>query len=829
MATTTNTLPHDTYANQTTPLWATAAAGQQFNSPSVVKNDVDPATAGLTTFVSDDISTASLTFNTIPIGTALNEIVMGGVTDGITLLTNGEPTMNSRPGETAVVGDLAITSRQTGGTWVFNNNELSYNGVKQLTGDATYSQLGENTYSDQYGLNVWNVNSSNKTTTLSDREIYFTTTTPGTTTTNTYDFISTLVPNQTTANPLVRDPNTRTPQPYQDAYFSTYGASTTITTSPTKPYLITVENTGATNAYIGARLQLTSTPDDWIKAGEFPLWFEFDLFDPGIYRYSFINQGAGFGQTGLLTDIRNTAGVLTFEAIGSGTPTTYTAGDFITIIYEWIDKPTGQAKVTIAKNNVFVSSSPTGLTTASDVIPLFASISAVAPGFFFNLNWNWGTTSKIISSFNGWEWTTGLGGLYPIGNTALRPLASGSSPPGNLYNSVFLLGGCDMTSPPISAGVGQTITIAAYKGEKIGSGTLRIFQNTVNLIYSGGVGSAWSSGAITTAVSTGSDTFTFQYISATDILSLQRIQISYNAPVDVLDGGMGMNGTLLNVGQGNYYSAPTMSFSSSNISVTKPINMNANTISNATFSGTSTGTFVGNVQTNSITPISPATYTAIGNFDLNTNTLSRGTIRPFNIGNSAPFSNVVMLCPLNMNNQNILQANTINSETILNQGGIDTFGLTSSNINSTNAGTNLLIGSNSFQVNLSNVGYLYGRGQFAPMLINMVDTINQVSACATGGIYIQTNFGGFRQLMIPLVPTWSRSTTECYILAGDNYTATDGYLLAGKTELVIYDQFLTVLSVHTNNVDTPRTFLNTDLILNTPNRLYTYRPYLAGL
>jgi hypothetical protein len=823
------TLPYGTYANPTTPLWATANAGQSFTSPSVVINDVVPATAGMTTTVSSDVTTASFTFNTIPAGTSLNEIVMGGVTDGITLLTNGEPTMNSRPGETAVVGDLAITSRQTGGTWVFNNNELSYNGVKQLTGDSTYSQLGENTYSDQYGLNVWNVNSQLKTTTLSDAQIYFTTTTNGTTTTNTYDFISTLVPNQATANPLVRDPNSRTPQPYQDAYFSTYGASTTITTSPTKPYLISVENTGVTTAYIGARLQLTSTPNDWIKASEFPIWFEFDAFDPGVNRYDFINQGAGFGQTTLIEDIRNTAGVLTFLAIGSSTPTTFVAGDFITIIYDWIDKPTGQAKVTIAKNNVFISSSPTGLTTASDVIPLFASITAVAPGFFFNLNWNWGTTSKIINSFNNWEWTNGLGGLYPIGNTALRPLASGSSPPGNLYNSVFLLGGCEMTSPPISAGVGQTITISAFKGEKIGSGTLRIFQNVVNLIFSGGVGSAWSSGAITTAVSTGSDTFTFQYISATDVLSLQRIQISYNAPVDVLDGGMGMNGTLVNIGAGDYYSAPTMSFSSSNVLVTKPINMNGNTISNATFSGTTTGTHVGNVQTNSITPISPATFTSIGNFDLNTNTLSRGTIRPYYIGNANPFSNVNMLCPLDMSNQDILQANTINSVGISNQGSVISLGVNTANLDSLSAGSNILMGYNSFQMNLSNVANVIGRGQFAPMNMTMLDTINQVSACPTGAIYIQTNFDGFKTVMIPLVPTWTRSTTECYQLGAPNYTATEGYLLAGKTELVIYDQFLTVLSFHTNNLDVPRTFLNADLILNTPNRLYTYRPYLAGL
>jgi hypothetical protein len=823
MATTTNTLPHDTYANETTPLWATAGAGQSFVSPSVVVNTVVPSTAGMTTTVSDDVTTASFQFNTIPAGTALNEIEMSGATNGITLLTNGEPTLYTAPGETGVIGDLAITSRQTGGTWVFNNNELSYNGVKQLTGGSNYAQLGENTYTDQYGLSVWNVNSSNKTTTLSDREIYFTTTTPGTVTTQTYDFVSTLVPNQATANPLVRNPNTRTPQPYQDAFFSPYNANSGITTSPTKPYTITVQNTAATISFIGARLQLSSIPDDWIKGSEFPIWFEFTAFDPGIYRYSFINQGAGFGQTTLVGDIRNQAGVLTFEAIGSVSPTTFTVGDFISIIYEWIDKPTGQAKVTIAKNNVVVSSSPTGLTTASDVIPLFASISTVAPGFFFNLNLNWGTVSKVISSFDDWEWTNGLGGLYPTGNTALRPLASGSSPPGFLYNSVYLLGGCSMTSPPISSGVGLTITIAAYKGEKIGSGTLRIFQNGVNLIFTGGVGSAWSSGTITTAVSTGSDTFTFQYLSATDVLSLQRIQISFNSPVDVLDGGMGMNGTVLNIGQGNYYSVPTISMTSSNVNFTKNINLGTNTISNGTFNGTSTGTFSGNITTNSITPISPATSTQVGNLNLsnatisNVGILSTNSITGQGLGTLSVGSTIYMTTQ-----QNISNVGTLSSVNITNSSNITTAQLNG-------AVSQLDVGLISPTNNFWNVNTITGRGSNFPMLITMCDTINQVSAVATGGIYIQTNFGGFRELMIPLVPTWNRSTTECYTLAGDNYLGTQGYLLAGKSQLVIYDQFLTILSIHTNNVDTPRSFLNTDLILNSPNRLYTYRAYLPGL
>jgi hypothetical protein len=178
MATTENTLPYGTYANATTPLWASAQSGQQFVSPSAVVNQLIPPTAEITTIVNDNAQEGAFTLNTIPEGTPLNEIRLEGVTNGISLYTNGEPTFASYPGETAVIGDLTIISQQTGGLWRFNNNELSYNGVKQLTGDTQYTQLGENTYSDQYGLNVWNVNSSNKTTTLEDVSIYFTTTTP---------------------------------------------------------------------------------------------------------------------------------------------------------------------------------------------------------------------------------------------------------------------------------------------------------------------------------------------------------------------------------------------------------------------------------------------------------------------------------------------------------------------------------------------------------------------------------------------------------------------------------------------------------------------------
>jgi len=825
------TLPYGTYANPTTPLWATAGAGQQFVSPSEVTNDLVPATAEITTIVNADV-TGSFQLNTIPNGTPLNEIKLEGLTNGIGLYTNGQPTLLSAPGNTAVLGDLQVVSQQTGGTWTFNNNELSYNNVKQLTGDATYTQLGENTYSDQYGLNVWNVASSNKTTTIEDDGVYFTTTTNGSTTTNTYDFISPLVPNRTTANPLVRNPNSRTPLSPNDAHFEPYNVASGVSVSPTKPYLVSCTNVLGVNALIGYRLQLSSTPNDYIKASEFPLWFEFDAFDPGVNTFSFINQGAGFGQTSIITNYKNTAGTLSFETLGGSTPTTFVVGDYITIIYEWIDIPTGQAQVLIAKNNVLISSSPTGLLLSSDVIPLFTSTNNVAPGYTFTTDLNWGNTSPIIASFNGWEWSAGLGGLYPRNNTALAPASSGSNPPAILYDSVFLLGGCSMTSPPISSGQGLTITIAGFKGSKLGTGTLQIFQNTFSQIYSGVITNAWTSGTIATAVSTGSDTFTFVYTSSTDVLSLQRITISYVTPVDVLDAGMGMNGTSLQLGVGNYITTPTITMTSSNVVLTKPINMSNQTISNiSNLSATS-------INTNSISTISPATTLSVNN-PINMNAFSLlnvNVIRPIEIQPyGGAITSVTFNAPMNMNFSNIsnvgtLSTSAINSTNISNLSNISTNSLTGNSVDALNGGANLSIGLNSFQQSLWNVDTITGRSSSFPAIITMTNTLNQIPAIPTGAIYIQVNFDGFKQVCVPLIPTFDRTNTLVYPLSPPNYLSTDGYTIAGKSVLTVFDaSTLTILEQHTNNGTAPRFYAGNQLTLNTSAIEYTYKVNLSAL
>jgi hypothetical protein len=180
-----------------------------------------------------------------------------------------------------------------------------------------------------------------------------------------------------------------------------------------------------------------------------------------------------------------------------------------------------------------------------------------------------------------------------------------------------------------------------------------------------------------------------------------------------------------------------------------------------------------------------------------------------------------------MSNRDILQANTINSTTISNQAGIYSFSLFTPFISSSTA--TLDIGLSNATTNIWNANTIVGRGSNFPMYMSMVESINQVPAIPTGVIYIQVNFDGFKQVCVPLIPTFTRSDTQCYPLSNPNYLSTDGYTLSGKSELLIYDQFLTLLSSHTNSGDTPRFFSNGDLILNTPNRLYSYRVLLNAL
>jgi hypothetical protein len=112
----------------------------------------------------------------------------------------------------------------------------------------------------------------------------------------------------------------------------------------------------------------------------------------------------------------------------------------------------------------------------------------------------------------------------------------------------------------------------------------------------------------------------------------------------------------------------------------------------------------------------------------------------------------------------------------------------------------------------------------------MVSTLNQVPAIPTGVIYIQVNFDGFKQVCVPLIPTFDRTNTLCYPLSSPNYLSTDGYTIAGKSVLTIFDaSTLTILEQHTNNGTGPRFFAGTAMVLNTSAIEYTYQVNLGAL
>jgi len=815
MATTQNTLPYGTYANPTTPLWATANAGQQFTSPSEVVNQLIPPTAELSTIVNND-GTARFELNTIPNGTPLNEIRFEGVNNGIVLFTNGEPTLVSTSSTTGVIGDFFVTSQQTGGTWGFNNNELAYNGVKQVTGDQTFTQLGENTYTDTYGLSVWGLGGSSKTSTISDREIYFTTSTGGSNTNQTYSFVSPLVPFTTTGDPNRITPNPRTPLYPNDASFfpNTAGSTLTVTGGSGTPYSVQVTNTsgGATS---GIGVSIARSNGDNLYSTNFPFWVEIEIFDPLTSQYLFYD---GASLVELLKEIKKVGGVITGIPANSLSPVTFVVGDKVRAVYEWADKVNKIPRIVITKNNVTLSTLNLPVVPfVAQYEPTFFNTTSIANGFSYTLPFNYGNTSDIIASFNDWEWTAGLGGLYGYDNLNYKPAPSGSSPNSTtFYSIVYLKENCRFTSPPIIINNNVVVTISAYSGSRFGTGTINVYVNNA-LIYTSVASPSWIQGSLGTYTSTGSDTIVFEFVgSPNDTLSLQRINLNYNNAVDVLDGGMGMNGTDLHIGAGNYYSFPTIAMTTSNINITKPINMNTFAISNGSFSG--------NINTNSIAPISPATSTQVGNLNLSNSIISNVGILSTNSLTAQGVGTLSIGSPISMSaGQNISNVGTLSSVNISNSGYILTPVL-----NSTTA--TLDIGTLVATTNIYNTNSITGRSAGFPLYINLCSTLNRVPAIPTGIIYIQTNFGGFRRLAIPLIPTQELTDTTMYSLAGDNYTGTEGYTIAGHSTLSVWGPPYTAPAEEFfNSGEAPRFYAGSQMVLNSATAKYIYKVYLPSL
>jgi len=822
MSTTQNTLPYGTYANADTPLWATAGAGQQFVSPSEVTNDVIPPTTTITTIVNND-NTGSFQLNSIPAGTPFNEIKLEGLTNGIGLYTNGEITLTSAPNSTAVLGDLQIVSRQTGGTWTFNNNELAYNNVKQLTGDTTFTQLGENTYSDAAGLNVWNVTSSNSTTTIGDTDIEFYTSTGGSNLNLTYGFTSQLVPNITTTDPSIKTANPRTPIFPNDALFDPNNAASllNITGGSGTPYSIQVTNNGVTTTS-GIGCSIYKTNGDNLYSSDFPFWIELTMFDPGSIQYGLFNNG-DITNFNLVTQIKNVAGILSFIPLGSLTPVTYSVGDKVRVLYEWDDQAHTIIRVTVTKNNVTLTRNILTSFYITQIEPVFYNTTAIAPGYIYTVVFNYGNTSPIIAGFNDWEWSAGLGGMYGFGNTGLSPAASGSSPNSTTYwSTVYLQHSGVLTSPPITLQPGLSVTISAYKGSKLGRGTLNIYQNNVTLVYSSVITSSWTQTNIGTFTTTGSDTLTFVWTDTgplTDVLSLQRINLNYNNALDILIGGIGKSGTAINMGYGNFLTTPSLQLTSSIINAFKPLDMSNNNISN-----------VGTLRTNTISDVGGGgQVNVLANLDMYN--FSIGNVYEVNTQRINPVSsNIIVGGNFNMSNHYISNVLVTSTASLDAQNVTGTTATYTPYLNSTSNTTDLNIGySATKRVNINNAGLITGSAAGSPYLtLQFCELINGGPACATGSVWYTANFGGYRNLACPLPPSQTRRTgTDITAFSSvDDYISTVGYTLPPYSELVIFG-FGSPLAVFTNNAATPQTISNNYFTLDNPNIAYTLKPYLT--
>jgi hypothetical protein len=491
------------------------------------------------------------------------------------------------------------------------------------------------------------------------------------------------------------------------------------------------------------------------------------------------------------------------------------------VLYEWDNDLKTIMRVTVTKNNVTLTRNVLTTFYITQIEPVFYNTTAIAPGYSYTVVFNYGNTSPIIGSFNDWEWTTGLGGMYPFGNTGISPAPSGSSPNSTTYwSTVYLKENCVLTSPPIIINQGITVTVSAYKGSKYGLGTLEIYQNGTTLVYSGVVSATWTQTTLGTYVSTGSDTLTFVYTgNPTDTLSLQRINLNYNNAVDTLIGGIGRSGTALNLGVGNFLSSPDITINSSQIRFGKTLNMTSTNISN-----------VANLFLTNLAPTSPATTISVaGNLDMNNSNISNvGTISTANL--NPVTSNIIVGGNFNMSNHYISNVLVTSTASLDAQNVTGTTAVYTPYLNSTSNTTDLYIGSSATKrVNINNGGLITGNAGGSPYLtLQFCELINGAPACATGSVWYTANFGGFRNLACPLPPSQTRRTgTDITAFSSvDDYITTVGYTLPPYSELVIFG-FGSPLAVFTNNASTPQTISNNYFTLDNSNIAYTLKPYLT--
>ena len=818
------TLPHDTYASPGIPLWASAQSGQAFASPSIVEDSlVNPTKAVITRVGAED---GSLEYNSIPAGTPYNIITMDRA-GGTYFTQNTIETLRTQIGETKVTGELNVYNTNTGSTATITGNKINYNNVQQVVMDETFTQIGDKSYGDSNGWNVYDTSSPSNSANLRDNSVQFWTQSNTTPTIRTYNFSSDFVPNAPTSVLIFNN--------IHDTQKNSLGfqdfAGTLDVTGNSNTYYLHLENTGITNTEIGFGWSVYG--ELGFGQGLMPFIWRMTMFDPGAYQWEIRDITQPDPLARIVQYIRRDAGLYYFDVYGGGT-IQFNLYDTLEFYYQRVDETT--AHLWVSLNQQVVGG------TSFEYLPSFTftprlqtqDLSPVPPGTQIETQMLFFTQVEDPTSFQGFSWTQGGGGLYPIAYTLITP--GGTSPTPDLVNNAFLINGAQMYFRPFQeVSPGQQVRLRFYYGGN-GAGTYQVWINGSlydDLIFN----DYWEEYSTGYYTSSGSDDIYITNTTPTSsVLSIQNVRWDWTQTIDVPISYVSASGTgvgrSINLGIGTLDSGtPAISVQTSSVIMTQPLDMYNGTISNAT----------------NITAVN------VNATNLNGDGTGVLTLNTDIDGNATLISNVdgfAMLDggsgTLNMNGQRISNASYIYGDLTHGSGGLNleyanqflwnasgndariyTGGSSSFNIVNNNGslviatsgashnitlaspsaniyvgldGDNVYIGNGVNNVYASNVNTITGKASSGGFLAN-ISTINNSPAVATGILYYTANFGGYRVLTMPLPPKKDTANNLAVFgggLTGDNFVSASAVTIPVGASFNIQDPAGTFI-VSTNN------------------------------
>ena len=824
------TLPHDTYASPGIPLWASAQSGQAFASPSIVEDSlVNPTKAVITRVGAEQ---GSFEYNSIPTGTPYNIITMDRV-NGTIFTQNTIETLRTSTDATKVSGNLAIYNPTTGSTASISGNKLNYNNVQQVVMDETFTQVGDKSYGDSNGWNVYDTSSPSNSANLRDNTLQFWTQSNTTPTTLTYNFSSDFVPNAPTSALIF----TNIHDTQKNALGFQDFAGTLNVSGDSNTYYLHLENTGITNTEIGFGWSVYG--ELGFSQGLMPFIWRMTMIDPGAYQWEIRDITQPEPLARLVQYIRRVAGLYYFDVYGGGT-VQFTPGDTLEFFYRKYSETT--ASVYISLNQQVVGG------TSFDYSPSFVftprlqtqDLSPVPPGTQIETEMLFYTQVEEPTSFQGFSWTQDAGGLYPIAY-AITP--NGTSPTPELLNNAFVVNGAEMYFRPFQeVSPGQSVQLRWYAGGNL-AGTFQLWIN--GQFWDDFVNSdSWEEFS-TSYTSSGSDDIYIRNTTTTSsVLSIQNVRWTWTQTNDVPVAYLTASGTgagrAMDIGTADYFSPPNMTVYVSNTRFLKPIDMNAGTISNASLisatnvnadyltdaDGTGTITLGANINgyefsINNIWGFA-MTDGGTGTLNMNGQSISNashiyGDLTHGSGGFNIDYANQ-FLWNASGNDARIYTGGSFSFNIVNNNGSLVvatsgaghniTIASPSANIYVGLDGDNVYVGNGVSNVYVSNVNTITGKASSGGNLAN-ISTINNSPAVATGIIFYTANFGGYRVLTMPLPPKKDSANNQSVFgggLTGDNFVSASAVTIPVGASFNIQDPAGTFIVSTANTTAHPKIF-----------------------